>query len=132
MPALAALASCDDTVYALAPQQYEANWLGVEAFLWNECRSCHIDGGPGYRDGAGVILPDYVVTDPGFEVGGSDTPLVVPFDPEGSALWQVISPGYQRANVAESSAMPLDSGTLPLQTTQHVFDWIEAGADLDD
>ena len=90
------------------PVTYPGTFTGVDTMVTEQCDRCH----PAQQ---GIDLHAELRSE-----SAHATPWIVPGDPDGSYLWQVVSGGT-------FIEMPLD-GLLPIETVQCVHDWIEAGA----
>jgi hypothetical protein len=98
------------------PKTYTPDWDGVNAFLSDECLACHEEGGD-----STLRLPSALELD----LYTGDGLLVVPFEPEESRLWRVISDTLSDNDAAR---MPLGTEPLPEETVAHVREWILDGA----
>ncbi len=112
-------AGCDDHIFeshgADVPEGgYTSDWDGVNQFWGDSCTTgCHESLTP--------ILPDDVEDD----LANGTGVYVVAGDPESSLMWQV---------VAHTGGVPMPFGSpdpLPIDTIQHIYDWIEDGAVID-
>jgi hypothetical protein len=95
--------------------KYTADWQGVLDLLDDRCAGCH--GGPG----ADLKFPEALEAD----LTSLEGQYVVPFSPESSTLWRVLSGDLESGDFAE---MPWGSGPLKERFVDHVRLWIEAGA----
>jgi hypothetical protein len=104
-----------DTGDTTTPAGYAPTWDGVQQLFVDNCDRCH----PSLQY---VDLHVDVAAD--IESGGGL--YVVPGDPDNSLLWQLVS------NPSPfQSAMPYDTGVLPLETVDPIREWIANGALLE-
>lgn len=121
------LAACDDEI--LAPcGAYTPDWEGVTCFMEVQCISCHST--THLEPPVVHIFPDDVKEDL-LHCQGS---LVVPYSPEDSQLWRVIS-GELDHDVDVWGVMPyvdVPGGGRPLPDSEieHIREWILNGADV--
>jgi hypothetical protein len=113
--------ACDDAVFE-PPEHgsdvvYEATWAGVRLFVADHCARCHPSVSP-------PSLPEALEED----LLAGDEVYVVPGSPEDSLFWRVISVDGRLEG--DPPPMPLGSGPLPSEETDHVYDWILDGAAL--
>ena len=95
----------------------EANWTGVFAFTYAECRQCHDSiAEPLWPEAleADILDPD------------DDDPYIVPGDPQASYFWRVLSEADRQPGDLK---MPM-TGTLPAEQIEFIEEWILAGAPL--
>lgn len=94
---------------------YDATWTGVQELFVDHCDRCH---------------PSMQYVDLHVDIAADVTSAagyyVVPGDPDNSVLWQLVS-----APSPFQSAMPYDTGLLPLATVDPIREWIAAGAPLE-
>jgi hypothetical protein len=95
--------------------KYTPDWTGVLDLLDDRCAGCH--GGPG----ADLKFPEALEAD----LASLEGRYVVPFSPESSTLWRVLSGELESGDF---DAMPWGSGPLKERFVDHVRLWIEAGA----
>ena len=124
---LALLAGCDDHIFPAVSgggEPVAADWEGVQAFMANNCESCH-SGSAALGD---IVLPEDVEAD----LANLDEPstsypeLVIPFDSENSHLWLAV------AFVDDPDITPMPLGATEPHPDAHVIqEWIDAGAILD-
>ncbi|MDP2315821.1 MAG: putative metal-binding motif-containing protein [Pseudomonadota bacterium] len=112
--ALACVTPPDDSAAAASPSA--ADWTTVVALLDASCVSCH---GPGA--GSAVELPRDLLLDLAI-AGGT---YVVPFDPDASRLWRVLSGELADGDYG---IMPEGTGQLANDQIAPVKAWIEGGA----
>ncbi len=123
---LALLASCDDHLFPAAGggEAVAADWEGVQAFMANNCESCHSGSGAL----GSLVLPEDIEAD----LANLDEPstiypeLVIPNDSANSHLWKAV------AFVDEPGLDPMPLGAPEPHPDAHVVqEWIDAGALLD-
>lgn len=109
--------ACDDTVFHQEVKTYDPTWFGVQVFMLDNCVSCH--------DGtiSSVVFPDEIEAD----LQSHHGTYVVPYDPDGSLLWRMISGELQGD---DPGVMPIGTGPLPDAEIEHVQEWILNGAPL--
>ena len=95
--------------------KYTEDWQGVLDLLDDRCAGCH--GGPG----ADLKFPERLEDD----LASAEGAYVVPYAPEASTLWRVLSGELESGDFAP---MPWGSGPLKSRFVDHVRLWIEAGA----
>lgn len=111
---LAVLVACDDNIWTGGGGGYDPDWFGVQVFMVDYCVQCH----PTFEE------PDWP-EDLEQDVRDGTGFYVVAGDPEASLLWRVVS-----GDVDEGEVIMPPGGPLPPVKTQHIYDWIEAGAPL--
>lgn len=113
--ALALLVGCDDTVFPPHYVEYEPDWLGIQAFTYQNCRGCHPSiAEPSWPE----ALEDDILSGEGV--------YVVPGDAQASWFWRVLSDEDRETG---DPIMPA-TGALPAEQIEFVREWIEAGAPL--
>lgn len=133
MMALLAVAGCDDALYGLplatsvkggggggggeTALRYTSDWEGVMALSDHRCGECHSAGGSAETMPFPLALQVDAITGAGL--------WVVPYDPDGSALWRVLTGDLA---AGDFGVMPLLGVPLPYAEVGHVRAWIEAGA----
>jgi len=118
--ALALLCGCDDHRWGQpiggfdSVPQYEPTLDGVLDFNDDQCAGCHSESG-----GTEPIWETAILED--LDSGAGQ--WIVAGDAEASAFWQAA------AGVDGAPIMP-PSGTLPSAYTEHIREWIDAGAEV--
>ena len=112
---LLVLPACDDTLFGATGKVYESDWDGVQEMFADQCTvACHNDGW-----GYDLVLPDGVQQDVSSGLGA----FVVAGSAEDSPLWWAL-------NGSDGQDLMPPTGMLPIESIEHVKEWIDDGAPL--
>jgi hypothetical protein len=112
---LLVLPACDDTLFGATGKVYEPNWEGVQEMFGDQCTvACHNEGW-----GYDMVLPSGVEEDVSSDMGA----FVVAGSAEDSPLWWALNGSN------DMDLMP-PTGSLPIESIEHVKEWIDDGAGL--